>query len=213
MTTAHASQTCCTGCRQCAPEWMPSVLPAAPARSRLMLSAAVCGHSRQPCARSRRPVTAWLNSPGGLRCCGEDFLGVSSPSRKRFLGADPSSSSLPGVAAAATIPESYGRPGDAYPHQPRVEPQPHQHSSFRRRAKSPSSSGACSAALVFRSTPRTVAADISPRISHAERSRHGGARGSRGHPWRGMPCASAATRLQAVRTRGRSRWRQCGRFP
>src|SRR5450432_399877 len=64
MTTAPASQTCCTGCRQCAPEWTPSVLPAAPARSRLRLSAVGCGHSRQPCARSSRRWSDFCLLPG-----------------------------------------------------------------------------------------------------------------------------------------------------
>lgn len=87
----------------------------------------------------------------------------------------PSSPSLPSVAAAATIPESYGGPGDAYPHRPSVEPQPHQRSSSRRRAKRPSSSGACSAALVFRSTLRTVIGSGRVRSSQAAAA-HGCAR-------------------------------------
>src|ERR1022692_2598966 len=61
MTTALASPTCCIGCRQFAPEWTPSVLPAVPTGDRLRLSAAVCCRSRQPCARSGGPATACLN--------------------------------------------------------------------------------------------------------------------------------------------------------
>jgi hypothetical protein len=87
----------------------------------------------------------------------------------------PGSPSLPGVAAAATIPESYGGRGDAYPHRPRVEPQPHLRSSSRRRAKRPSLSGACSAALVFRSTLRTVIGSGRVRSSQAAAA-HGCAR-------------------------------------
>jgi hypothetical protein len=83
MTTAPASQTCCTGCRQCAPEWTPSVLPAAPARDRLRLSAAACGHSRQRCARSRRRVTAWLNESSPPTAPRREPPGRQPPSRKR----------------------------------------------------------------------------------------------------------------------------------